>query len=148
VLEFNVRLGDPEAQVLLPMLDGELAAALLGTATADRGLMEGSVRLHPGAAVGVVVAAEGYPDAPITGRRLEGAEPATPADDGDVLVFHAGTRRTAEGAHESTGGRVVTVVGRGIDLAAARDAAYRGLADVELDGAQARTDIAQRELAG
>ena len=62
VLEFNARFGDPEAQVLLPMLDGDLAAALLGCAAGDRGLMEGSVGLRGGAAVGVVIAAEGYPE--------------------------------------------------------------------------------------
>ena len=107
VLEFNARFGDPEAQVLLPLLDGELAAALLGTAIGDRALMEGSVRPTDGAAVGVVVASEGYPDAPVTGRRVEGAEPSAPADDGDVLVFHGGTRRAAGGSFETTGGRVV-----------------------------------------
>jgi phosphoribosylamine--glycine ligase len=147
LLEFNARFGDPEAQVLLPMLDGELATALLGTATGDRSAMEGSLAPRPGAAVGVVVASEGYPDAPITGRPLHGAEPASASDDGDVLTFHAGTRRTADGGFESAGGRVMTVVGRGRDLAAARDAARAAVASVELDGAQARTDIAARELA-
>ncbi len=146
VLEFNARFGDPEAQVLLPMLDGELSQALLGAATADRALMEGSVALRPGAAVGVVIAAEGYPDAPVTGRALSGAEPSSAADDGDLLVFHAGTRRAAGGGYESTAGRVVTVVGRGDDLAAARAAAYRGVAEVGLDGSQHRSDIAAREL--
>ena len=148
VLEFNARFGDPEAQVLLPMLDGELAAALHGVATADRGAMEGSVAVRRGAAVGVVIAAEGYPDAPLTGQPLGGAEPAGPADDGEVLVFHAGTRRTGSGGYESSGGRVVTVVGRGTDHAAARAAAYRAVEAVELSGAQLRTDIAARELAG
>ncbi len=146
VLEFNARFGDPEAQVLLPMLDGELAAALLGTATGDRSAMEGSVAARPGAAVGVVVASQGYPDAPITGRALDGAEPSAVADDGDVLVFHAGTRRTEGGGFASTGGRVVTVVGRGLDLAAARGAAEAAVASILLEGAQARTDIGAREL--
>jgi len=146
VLEFNARFGDPEAQVLLPMLDGSLALALLGTATGDRGLMEGTVGLRRGAAVGVVVAAEGYPDAPVTGIGVDGVEPASPGDDGDVLVFHAGTRRTGDGAFETSGGRVVTVVGRGKDLAVAREAAYRGVAEITLDGAQYRGDIALREI--
>jgi phosphoribosylamine--glycine ligase len=148
VLEFNARFGDPEAQVLLPMLDGDLAAALLGCATADRGLMEGSVALRGGAAVGVVVAAEGYPTAPIAGRIVEGAEPASAADDGDLLCFHAGTARMPDGRYATTGGRVLAMVGRGTTMQAARDAAYRGVADVALEGGRYRTDIALRELAG
>ena len=147
VIEFNARFGDPEAQVILPMLDGELASALLGVATADRSLMEGSVGWRPGAAVGVVVASEGYPAAPMTGRPVDGADPASASDDGDRLVFHAGTRRD-DGALVSSGGRVLTVVGRGADLAAARETAYRGIAEVALEGSQVRTDIADRELVG
>ena len=146
VLEFNARFGDPEAQVLIPLLDGSLAEALLGTAVGDRGLMEGSIAVAAGAAVGVVVASQGYPDAPMTERRLEGAEPSGPADDGAVLCFHAATRRLADGGYETTGGRVVTMVGRGSSLAAARDAAYGAVADVRLDGGQYRADVAEREL--
>ena len=147
VLEFNARFGDPEAQVLLPMLDGDLAAALLGCATADRGLMEGSLALRDGAAVGVVVAAEGYPDAPIAGRVLDGAEPASAGDDGELLCFHGGTERRSDGRYQTTGGRVLTMVGRGPTMPAARDAAYRGVANVGLDGGRYRGDIAARELA-
>jgi phosphoribosylamine---glycine ligase len=146
VLEFNARFGDPEAQVLLPMLDGDLSSALLGTANGDRALMEASLAARAGAAVGVVVASEGYPDTPVTGRRIEGAEPSSAADDGSVLCFHAGTRRLTDG-YETTGGRVATIVGRGPDIAAARDAAYGAVADVRLDGAQLRGDIAEREIA-
>lgn len=146
VLEFNARFGDPEAQVLMPMLDGDLATALLGTARGDRSLMEGLLGQRAGAAVGVVVASAGYPDAPVTGRAIEGVEPASAADDGAALVFHAATRRTAAGGYETSGGRVVTVVGRGVDHAAAQAAAYRGLAEVRLDGAQVRGDIALREV--
>jgi len=108
--------------------------------------MEGSLAARAGAAVGVVVASEGYPDAPATGRRIDGAEPASAADDGSVLVFHAGTRRASDGGYEAIGGRVVTVVGRGSDLAEARQAAYTGVADVRLAGGQYRPDIAEREL--
>ena len=146
VLEFNARFGDPEAQVLLPMLDGDLASALLGCAIGDRGLMEGSVGVRAGSAVGVVVASEGYPDAPVTGRSLGGVEPAGAADDGELLCFHAGTVRRADGRYETSGGRVVTMVGRGPSYEAARDAAYRGVAGVVLDGGRYRTDIAEREL--
>jgi phosphoribosylamine--glycine ligase len=146
VLEFNARFGDPEAQVLLPLLDGELSAALLGCAIGDRRLMEESVSMRAGAAVGVVIASEGYPDAPIAGREVEGADPASPADDGDVLCFHGGTRRESDGRMLTTGGRVATAVGRGDSLAAARQAAYRGVATVGLEGGQFRSDIALREL--
>jgi len=147
VLEFNARFGDPEAQVLLPMLDGDLAGALLGCAVGDRGLMEGSVGLRGGAAVGVVVAAEGYPSAPIAGRIVQGAEPSSAADDGDLLCFHAGTARRPDGRYETAGGRVLAMVGRGPTMQAARDAAYRGVANVALDGGHYRSDIAARELA-
>jgi len=146
VIEFNARFGDPEAQVLLPILDGDLAAALLGTAIADRSLMEASLNARDAAAVAVVIASQGYPDAPAAGRRLEGAEPAEAADDGDVLVFHAATRRLPDGGYESTGGRVVTVVGRGGSIEGAREAAFRGVASIALEGGQFRTDIAEREL--
>jgi phosphoribosylamine---glycine ligase len=146
VLEFNARFGDPEAQVLIPLVDGSLAEALLGCAIGDRGLMEDSVRVGSECAVGVVVASEGYPDAPMTGRRLEGAEPSGAADDGSVLCFHGGTRRVADGGYETSGGRVVTMVGRGASLGAARDAAYAAVSDVGLDGGQFRADIAEREL--
>jgi len=146
VLEFNARFGDPEAQVVLPMLEGDLAAALLGVATGDRGAMEGSLGTRRGTAVGVVVASEGYPDAPVTARSLDGAEPSSSADDGELLVFHAATQRTPSG-YETSGGRVVTFVGRGSDLVAAREAAYRGVAACELAGGQYRSDIAERELA-
>jgi phosphoribosylamine--glycine ligase len=147
VIEFNARFGDPEAQVIMPMLDGELSAALLGVATGDRSLMEGSVSVRLGAAVGVVVASEGYPETPVVGRPLQGADPASADDDGTALVFHAGTRRTREGGYETSGGRVITVVGRGPDLASARSAAYGRVVEVELEGAHVRDDIAAREVA-
>jgi len=143
VLEFNARFGDPEAQVLLPLLDGELALALLGTAIGDRALMEGSVRPADDASVGVVVASEGYPEAPLTGRRLEGAEPSAPADDGNVLAFHGGTRPAAGGPFETSGGRVATIVGRGPTLSDARAAAYRAVEEVRLEGGQYRTDVGE-----
>jgi phosphoribosylamine--glycine ligase len=146
VLEFNARFGDPEAQVLLPMLDGDLAGTLLGVATDDRGAMDGSLRARGGAAaVGVVVASQGYPEATELDRQLGGAEPSSAADDGDLLCFHAGTTRTANG-YASSGGRVVCFVGRGSDFSAAREAAYRGVAGCELAGSQHRSDIALREV--
>ena len=146
VLEFNARFGDPEAQVLLPLLEGDLASALLGVATGDRGAMEGSLAIRSGAAVGVVVAAEGYPNAPVSDRRVEGAEPSGVGDDGPLLCFHAGTRRAGDGSYRSLGGRVVTFVGLAADLGAARAVAYGGVANCRLDGGQHRSDIGLREI--
>ena len=146
VLEFNARFGDPEAQVLMPVLEGELGTALLGCAIGDRSLMEGSIVAGAGAAVGVVVASEGYPEAPVVERRLEGAEPAGPQDDGPVLAFHGATHRGSHGGLVTSGGRAVTIVGRGPDLLSAREAAYRGVGGVELQNGRFRTDIAVREL--
>ncbi len=146
VLEFNARFGDPEAQVLLPLLDGDLASALLGVATGDRAALAGSFGLRSGAAVGVVVASEGYPGHPIAGRSLGGADPTSVADDGNLLCFHTATARDGSG-YVSSGGRVVTFVGRGDDLGAARAAAYRGVAGCALEGSLSRSDIALREVA-
>ena len=146
VLEFNARFGDPEAQVLLPLLDGDLSQALLGVATGDRAAMEGAVALGGRSAVGVVLAAEGYPEDPVTGRPLRGADPSPADDGGPLLCFHAGTRRAADGSYASSGGRVVTLVGIGEDLVSARETAYRGVAQVRLEGGQHRTDIGAREL--
>jgi phosphoribosylamine--glycine ligase len=146
VLEFNARFGDPEAQVLLPLLDGDLAMALLGVAEGDRGAMEGSLAIRPEAAVAVVVASDGYPDAPVTGLPLSGVEPSGPDDAGPMLRFHAGTSASGQG-YRTSGGRVVSVVGLGLDLAAARETAYQGVGGIDLDGSQHRTDIALRELA-
>jgi phosphoribosylamine--glycine ligase len=146
VLEFNARFGDPEAQVLLPRLDGDLAQALLGVATNDFGLMEESVALGRSAAVGVVVAGEGYPESPATGRPIGGAEPADAGNDGPVLCFHGATRGAGSG-YEGIGGRVATFVGLGDDIAAARAAAYQGLTGCVLEGEQHRSDIGLREVA-
>ncbi|MEX0625711.1 MAG: phosphoribosylamine--glycine ligase [Chloroflexota bacterium] len=145
VLEFNARFGDPEAQALLPLLDGNLATALLGVAVGDRRAMEGSLATRPGAAAAVVVASEGYPESPVVGRPLTGGEPSGPDDAGPILRFHAGTA-TARSGYTSSGGRALTVVGLGPDLGTARDEAYRGVAGIGLAGSQHRTDIALREL--
>jgi phosphoribosylamine--glycine ligase len=145
VLELNARFGDPEAQVLLPLLDGDLTQALRGTASGDRAAMDGSLTLRDESAVGVVIAVEGYPDAPVAGAELRGAEPSGREDGGPLLCFHAGTRPTSSG-FQASGGRVVTFVGLGADLAAARDEAYRGVAGCTLEGGQYRTDIARREV--
>jgi phosphoribosylamine--glycine ligase len=139
VVEFNCRFGDPETQVVLPLLRTPLAGLLHAVAT-------GTLAQHPpldwagGAAVTVVVAAEGYPGPPRLGDVVVGSE-------GDG-VLHAGTRRRDDGAVVSTGGRVLSVVGTGADLAAARDDAYRRLAGVRLPGSHHRDDIALRAVEG
>jgi phosphoribosylamine--glycine ligase len=142
VLEFNARFGDPEAQVLLPLLDGDLAAAMLGTAGGDHAAMEGTLgTASDRAAVGVVLASEGYPDAPLTGRELRGAEPTAADDGGPQLCFHAGTR-PKDARVATSGGRVATFVGVAADHATARAEAYGSLAEASLEGGQHRTDIA------
>jgi len=108
--------------------------------------MEGALPMRAGAAVGVVVAAEGYPATPATGRQLLGAEPSGPDDDGPLLCFHAGTQRAAKGGYASSGGRVVTFVGLGDSLASARETVYGGVAKCRLEGEQHRSDIGLREL--
>ncbi|MFQ1002028.1 phosphoribosylamine--glycine ligase [Modestobacter sp. SSW1-42] len=139
VVEFNARFGDPETQVVLPLLETPLAGLLHAAAT-------GTLAEHPplrwrdGAAVTVVVAAAGYPERPRTG------DPVTGADGAGVL--HAGTAVGADGLVHSAGGRVLSVTAVGEDLAAARQAVYERLASVRLAGAHWRTDIALAAVEG
>ena len=139
VVEFNCRFGDPETQVVLPLLRTPLAGLLHAVATgtlAEQPPLEWS----DGAAVTVVVAADGYPGTPRLGDVVTGAEAEG--------VLHAGTRRRDDGAVVSAGGRVLSVVGTGADLEAARDDAYRRLAGVKLPGSHHRDDIALRAVRG
>ncbi|HEX5401148.1 MAG TPA: phosphoribosylamine--glycine ligase [Pseudonocardiaceae bacterium] len=133
VIEFNCRFGDPETESVLALLDTPLAGLLLAAATGK--LAEHPpLRWHAGAAVTVVIAADGYPGKPRIGDVITGS-------DGEG-VLHAGTRRRDDGAVVSAGGRVLAVVGLGDDLATARADAYRRVAGVRLPGAHYRTDIA------
>jgi phosphoribosylamine---glycine ligase len=135
VLEFNCRLGDPETQVVLPRLDDDLLP-LLADAAGGR-LDERRLRWSDRAAVDVVLASAGYPAAVDDGHVISGLDRVA----GDVLVFHAGTRR--EGADlVSSGGRVLNMVGVGDDLASARSAAYTAAETVDFAGKQYRKDIA------
>ena len=133
VVEFNARFGDPETQPLLTRLKTPLSEVLLAAAT---GKLAGHAPLEwgSGAAVGVVVAAHGYPEAPRKGDPITGADIEG--------VFHAGTALDADGRLVSAGGRVLTVVGTGDDLASAREAAYAKVARIDLPGGFHRTDIA------
>jgi phosphoribosylamine--glycine ligase len=139
VIEFNCRFGDPETESVLALLETPLAGLLLATATGTLA-EQAPPRWRSGAAVTVVVAADGYPGRPRTGDVITGA------DAGGVL--HAGTRRRDDGAVVSAGGRVLAVVGTGADLTAAREDAYRKVAGVRLTGAHHRTDIALRAAEG
>ena len=122
VVEFNVRLGDPETQVVLPMLDEELSW-LLGEA-AMGALPSRAARFVPGANVGVVLAAGGYPEAVETGQPITGIDDAAAVP--DALVFHAGTSKR-EGQLVTSGGRVLTVVGRGQNFGRHRDSYRHGI---------------------
>ena len=142
VIEFNVRFGDPEAQVVLPLIEGDFASALLAAARGDlRGV---SLRFSTDRTVGVVLASEGYPDSYQTGRRIAGLDLA--ASDGEALVFHAGTA-SRDGDIVTAGGRVLTVVGRGSSYAAARERAYKAASRISFEGLHIRRDIGEKALA-
>lgn len=139
VVEFNARFGDPETQVVLARLRSSLVE-LLNDAANGR-LQDAPAPLwRDEAAVTVVIAASGYPGTPRSGDEITGIDEAEALD--GVHVVHAGTRTAADGALVSSGGRVLSVVGLGPDVPAARAAAYRGVAAIHVDGAQHRTDIA------
>ncbi|UFU06041.1 phosphoribosylamine--glycine ligase [Ruania halotolerans] len=139
VVEFNARFGDPETQVVLARLESSLATALHAAATGSLDQLP-DLRWSADAAVTVVLAAHGYPGQVRNGDRIDGAEAAEALD--GVHVLHAGTATNAEGALVAAGGRVLSVVGVGADIADARNAAYAGVEKIQLDGAQFRTDIA------
>jgi phosphoribosylamine--glycine ligase len=132
VVEFNCRFGDPETQSVLALLDSPLGQLLRAAATGQLAGF-GELRWREGAAVTVVLAAENYPGRPRVGDAITGSEA-----DG---VLHAGTARRDDGAVVSSGGRVLSVVGTGADLSAARAAAYRLIESVRLPGSHFRTDI-------
>jgi phosphoribosylamine---glycine ligase len=138
VVEFNARFGDPETQPLLALLDGSLAALLLGAATGTLADVPPPA-WRPGAAVAVVLASRGYPEGSSSGDPITGLDDAEALD--GVHVIQAGTATSGD-ALVTAGGRVLAVVGTGADVAAARDAAYAGVGAVAFDGAQYRTDIA------
>jgi phosphoribosylamine---glycine ligase len=141
VLEFNARFGDPEAQVVLPLLDEPALDLFVQCA---RGEVEpGSARATGSAAVGVVAAAAGYPGDVRRDDVISGID----ALDGDVLCFHAGTRRDSDGTLRTSGGRVLCVTARAADIESARARAYANLARVQFDGMQARTDIGNPVIA-
>ncbi len=139
VVEFNCRFGDPETQSVLALLESPLGQLLYAAATGELATF-GALRWREGAAVTVVLAAENYPGPPRTGDVIVGADA-----DG---VLHAGTARRDDGAVVSSGGRVLSVVGTGADLTAARTAAYRMLESIRVPGSHFRSDIGLRAAEG
>jgi phosphoribosylamine--glycine ligase len=141
VIEFNVRLGDPEAQVILPLIDEPLLPVLVAAAVGE--LRQRSVRIGADRSVGVVLASRGYPESADAGRAITGIESAEALP--GVSVYHAGTAiRNKELV--TAGGRVLTVVGRGIRFEEAMSRAYAGVKEISFDGMQYRTDIGRKAL--
>ena len=141
VVEFNCRFGDPETQVVLPLLETSLSGLLMACATGTLGKQPPLV-WRPLSAVTVVVAAEGYPGAPAAGDTVSVGQLPD-----QVRVVHAGTTED-DGTVVSSGGRVLSVTGVGDSLAQARDAAYAGVAAVDLRGGFWRRDIADAAVRG
>src|SRR5260221_3793013 len=133
VVEFNARFGDPETQVVLGLLATPLGGLLRATAVGDLA-GAGPARWATGAAVTVVIAAEGYPDAPAKGDQIDGIDEAERIP--GAYILHAGTSESGAGRLASSGGRVLNAVGTGPDLAEARDAAYRAAARIKMPRAR------------
>ena len=137
VIEFNARFGDPETQVVLPRLVTPLSGLLFAAATGELG-SHPRPEFSDDVAVTVVLASEGYPDEPITGRPITGLDQVH-----DVTIAHAATA-LVDGQYIATGGRVLSVVALGSDFADARARVYAALETIQLEGGQYRTDIALR----
>ena len=140
VLEFNARMGDPETQVVLPLLKTDLLAVI--EAVLEHRLDQLTVEWHEDTAVCVVMTSGGYPGTFQTGRPIHGLPTTT---DGTAMVFHAGTARIGTEV-VTAGGRVLGITGRGKTLADAQAEAYRVTKSIAFDGAHYRTDIAHRAL--
>lgn len=138
VLEFNVRFGDPECQAIMARFRGDLVQVCLAACTGR--LQEIDVDWDPRPAVTIVLASPGYPDAPKNNLPIAGVEQAERMD--DVVVDHAGTRKNAEGALVTAGGRVLAVTALGSSLADARDRALAACDKIQFEGKQVRRDIA------
>ncbi len=139
LLEYNVRLGDPETEAVLPALASDLLELML--ACLDGSVMLCTPQFRPGYVVDLVLASGGYPGSYPKGMAISGLDDTAP----DVLVFHAGTRRDAQGQLVSSGGRVLNVVARGDTLDAAIARAYAAADRIHFDGVTTRGDIGRRE---
>ena len=141
VIEFNVRLGDPEAQVVLPLIEEPLLPLLAAGATGA--LRQSTVRLGCNRLTGVVLASRGYPEASESGQLITGLDAAEALE--GVAVYHAGTAKK-DGRIVTAGGRVLTVVGRGATFAESIARAYAGVQRISFEGMQYRRDIGQKAL--
>ena len=141
VIEFNVRMGDPETQVVLPLIDEPLLPLLVAGAMGS--LRGAPVRIGNECLAGVVLASRGYPESSESGQPIAGIEQADAIP--GVVVYHAGTARRGREI-VTAGGRVLTVVGRGADFAEAVSRAYTGVMHISFDGMQYRRDIGKRAL--
>jgi phosphoribosylamine--glycine ligase len=141
VIEFNVRMGDPETQVVLPLIDEPLLPLLI--AAADGRLAQSTCRVGLERMVGVVMASRGYPDSSESGQPIHGIDAAQAT--AGVVVYHAGTAMR-DGRLVTAGGRVLTVAGRGADFSEAIARAYAGVRQIQFDGMQFRSDIGRRAL--
>jgi phosphoribosylamine--glycine ligase len=139
VIEFNARFGDPETQALLPLLESDLAEPM--QAVAEGRLNKAKIRWSKGACVGVVMASGGYPGSYSTGFPIKGLDDL----DEDILVFHAGTKLIDKVVYTG-GGRVLTVVARGKNIAEARERVYSNITRIHFEGCHYRKDIGAREV--
>jgi phosphoribosylamine--glycine ligase len=140
VLEFNARFGDPETQAILPLLNTSLVDILMAVVQGNLDQMK--IEWASKACVGVVMCSHGYPGSYKTGFPIQGVENM----DKDVVVFHAGTKLGNDGIIYTDGGRVLTVVGVGKDIAEARQKVYRNIGNIHFEGCYYRKDIALREI--
>jgi len=141
VIEYNVRFGDPEAQAVMPLIDGDFASVL--SAAADGDLSGRSIERRAGVSVGVVLAAAGYPGTVKSGSAISGLDAAAPVP--DVAVFHAGTA-LRDGQVVTAGGRVLTVVATAAGYQAAIDRAYQAVGLISFEGMQFRRDIGRKAV--
>jgi phosphoribosylamine--glycine ligase len=141
VVEFNCRFGDPEAQVILPLIESDLAQAMWRVAS---GTLDGyELKVSSNWAVGVVMASDGYPGPYQTGKVINGLDKVA---DKDMMIFHAGTALDSKGRFITNGGRVLVATGIGDSFTEARTRAYEAIGKINFEGAHYRKDIGAKAL--
>ncbi len=144
VVEFNVRFGDPETQVTLPLISSDIGLMLNSCAKGK--ISEYNFTTHPYSSASVVLSSEGYPSDSITGRVIEGTEIKIEEGEISAFVHYAGTKISGDGLFISDGGRVLAATGIAPDLTTAVEAAYEVIENIKLEGSYFRRDIAHRGL--